>query len=93
MDKRDFVIAVTSHLRVTGAAAIPQSTVESVVNSIAAVTREALSKTGKVRVPGLATFKVTTRAERKGRNPKTGDSCVIPAGLVVRAKPVSSLAE
>lgn len=92
MDKRFFIAAVTENLRVTGAAAIPQSTVEKVLTSVVSVAQEQLKTTGKVRVPGLVNFKVSQRAERKGRNPKTGEPCVIPAGRVVRSKAVSSFA-
>ena len=44
-----------------------------------------------VSLPGLGTFKVKTRAARKGRNPRTGEMFDIHAHRVVCFKPVASL--
>ena len=41
--------------------------------------KEELKKSGKVQLVGFGTFEVTERAERMGRNPKTGEEMVIPA--------------
>lgn len=43
-----------------------------------AVTDE-LAKGGEVALVGFGTFKVTDRAERQGRNPKTGEALTIAA--------------
>ena len=40
---------------------------------------EELKNGGKVRLVGFGTFEVTERAERQGRNPKTGEAITIPA--------------
>ncbi|WP_336932077.1 HU family DNA-binding protein [Acinetobacter bereziniae] len=40
---------------------------------------DALASGGTVELKGFGTFKITQRAERKGRNPKTGEELVIPA--------------
>ena len=45
---------------------------------IATVTDE-LKNDGKVQLVGFGTFEVTERAERQGRNPKTGETITIPA--------------
>ena len=47
----------------------------------------------KVRLTGFGTFSVTTRAERKGRNPQTGAPITIKKRKVVRFKAGSSLAK
>lgn len=35
-------------------------------------------------IPNLGTLKVVKRKERNGRNPRTGETLVIPAGLTVK---------
>ena len=40
---------------------------------------EELKNGGKVQLVGFGTFEVTERAERQGRNPKTGEAITIPA--------------
>lgn len=40
---------------------------------------EELKNGGKVQLVGFGTFEVVERAERQGRNPKTGESITIPA--------------
>lgn len=46
----------------------------------------------KVRLTGFGTFSVSTRAERQGRNPQTGEPITIKKRKVVRFKAGSSLA-
>lgn len=43
------------------------------------VVKEELAKGGKVQLVGFGTFEVSERAERQGRNPKTGEAITIPA--------------
>ena len=38
-------------------------------------------------------FEVRERAERKGRNPRTGEECLIPASRVVKFTPGKALKE
>ena len=38
-----------------------------------------LKNGGKVQLVGFGTFEVAERAERQGRNPKTGEAITIPA--------------
>ena len=40
---------------------------------------EELKNGGKVQLVGFGTFEVAERAERNGRNPKTGEAITIPA--------------
>ena len=50
-----------------------------------------LRKGRKVTIGGFGTFMVTRRAERNGRNPRTGKAIKIPACRVPRFKPSRSL--
>lgn len=43
---------------------------------------DALAKGEKVQLIGFGSFEVRHRAERKGRNPQTGEEITIPAGVV-----------
>lgn len=44
-----------------------------------------------VTVPGIGKFEVKDRAERKGRNPSTGESVIIPASKAVTFKAAKTL--
>lgn len=54
---------------------------------------DALANGGTVELKGFGTFKITQRAERKGRNPKTGEALTIPASKVPTFKAGSKLKE
>jgi len=53
----------------------------------------ALQSGEKVNVEGLGAFSVSDRAERAGRNPKTGEAITIPAARAVKFKPGKELKE
>ena len=52
---------------------------------------DALRKGRRVKIGGFGTFMVARRAERSGRNPRTGKAIRIPACRVPRFKPGRSL--
>jgi nucleoid DNA-binding protein len=57
---------------------------------------EAVANGEEVKASGLCTFKVVSRAARKGRNPKTGASIMIPATKALKisgAKPLKEAAK
>ena len=56
---------------------LTKKTAADSVNSIFAIIRESLGKGDKVVITGFGTFKVRSRATRKGRNPQTGNSIQI----------------
>lgn len=47
----------------------------------------------RVQIPGFGTFSISERAERQGRNPKTGEPMTIAASKSVRFKPGKQLKE
>jgi len=57
---------------------------EKVVKAVLSAIGEAISKGEEVRLSGLGVFKLGQRSERKGRNPRTGETLTIPAKKVVR---------
>jgi DNA-binding protein HU-beta len=54
--------------------------VEAVLKSTADVIGSTLGEGGEVTLPGLGKLFVKERAAREGRNPKTGEAILIPAG-------------
>ena len=46
---------------------------------------------GSVTIPRLGTFRITRRAARMGRNPRTGEPMHIRAGKSLRLRPAANL--
>lgn len=61
------------------------------VNAFVEEVTKALSKGESVRLMGFGGFEVRERAERKGRNPQTGEEIVIPARKTPAFKPGKNL--
>ncbi len=55
------------------------------------VITDELGKGGSVSLKGFGTFEVRNRSERTGRNPRTGETLVIPASKVPAFKVSSAL--
>ena len=73
MNKSDLIAAVCEKTETTKKAA------ELAVNAVLKTITEELVNGGKVQLVGFGTFQVRDRAERKGRNPQTGEEMTIPA--------------
>ena len=61
------------------------------VDAVFSAIAEALSKDEKVQLVGFGSFEVRSRAERKGRNPQTGEKIKIPATLIPAFRPGKTL--
>ena len=73
MNKTELIAVVAEN------AGLTKKDTERVLNAcIDAITAQ-LRKGGKVQLSGFGTFEVRERAERKGRNPKTGEVVTVPA--------------
>lgn len=57
-----------------------------------AITAE-LAKGGEVAIAGFGSFKVAKRAERQGRNPKTGETITIAASIKPKFRAAKLLKE
>jgi DNA-binding protein HU-beta len=64
---------------------------ERALNAVIEDVFDALKRGRRVTLGGFGTFMVTRRAERNGRNPRTGKIITIPACRVPRFKPSRSL--
>lgn len=76
MNKGELVDKVAERASVTKkeADAVITATIESIM--------EAVAEGKKVTLVGFGSFEPRERKEREGRNPKTGDTMVIPATVV-----------
>jgi DNA-binding protein HU-beta len=54
--------------------------VSEMLNALVSTVTETLRTGEEVSIAGLGKFVVTNTAERKGRNPQTGEPITIPAG-------------
>jgi DNA-binding protein HU-beta, NS1 len=60
-------------------AGLSQAKAGDALDAFCASVIDALSQGSEVAIIGFGTFKVSDRAERKGRNPQTGEAITIPA--------------
>ncbi|WEV40773.1 HU family DNA-binding protein [Lactobacillus sp. ESL0684] len=63
------------------------SEAEEVIDIVTSSIQADLAKGEKVQVIGFGSFEVRQRAQRKGRNPQTGETLTIPATHVPAFKP------
>ena len=59
---------------------------EKALKAFIDVVTEEMKKGGKVQLVGFGTFETVQRAEREGRNPKTGESMTIAASIAPKFK-------
>jgi DNA-binding protein HU-beta len=79
--------------RVAKDAKIPRAAAERAINSFTATITGALKSGDKITLPGFGTFSVSTRAARKGRNPRTGQEINIPSVRIPKFKVGKALKE
>ncbi len=64
--------------------------VDLIMGELESGVREVRSN-GSVSIPRLGTFRITSRAARMGRNPRTGEPMRIRAGKSLRLRPAANL--
>lgn len=85
MNKSDLIELVTAEL------GSPRSHAEKAVKSVLDGILEGVERDGSVTIAGFGTFERKHRAERAGRNPRTGESLIIPASSTVGFRPAAAL--
>ena len=85
MNKNELVEAIALSTEIT------KTDVDKVVASLTEVITDELEKGDSVSLKGFGTFEVRSRSERTGRNPRTGETLVIPASKVPAFKVSSAL--
>ena len=73
MNKTELINAVAEK------AELSKKDADAAVSAVIEAITEALAQEEKVQLVGFGAFEVKTRAERVGRNPKSGDTIKIPA--------------
>lgn len=67
--------------------------VRNVLAQLTDIVADALDNDGEITLPGIGKLKVTQRAARSGRNPKTGEAMTIAAKKVLRLVPAKALSD
>lgn len=67
------------------------ASVERYFEALRDVALQELKNGGEVPLPGLGKLSVKQQAERKGRNPRTGEALIIPACTVAKFSPSKTL--
>lgn len=73
MNRAELIVAMAKKAELT------QKDAEKALKAFTDVVAEELKAGGKIQLVGFGTFEVGERAEREGRNPKTGESMKIAA--------------
>ena len=73
MNKTELVAAMAEKTNQT------KKNAEESLNAFIEVVTETLKKGDKIQLVGFGTYETKERAERKGRNPQTGEEITIPA--------------
>lgn len=80
MNKSELIKAIASESGLT------QAQAENALNAYCKVVIDELGDGGEVNIVGFGSFTIAQRAERAGRNPKTGETLTIPAGRAPKFK-------
>ncbi len=72
---------------------VPTETAKKVIDEVINQITIALSNGDEVTLRGLGSFHISDKAERMGRNPKTGEDAIITARKVVIFKASTTLKE
>lgn len=78
MNKEEFIEAIAEHTSFSKADS------KKFIEAFFEVTQNALVEGKSIQFVGFATFGITNRAARKGRNPQTGKEITIPASKAVK---------
>lgn len=88
MNKSDFITQVQEKVGIASKKEATQA-VDAVLDTLSGL----LEKGDSVTFPGFGSFKVTQRAARESRNPRTGEPLKIPATRVVKFQSGKTLKE
>src|SRR3954447_24988596 len=81
MNKSEFIDAVADKAELTRAAAA--RVVDAIFDTASGAISQAVHAAGSLSIPGFGKFTKRTRAERTGRNPRTGAEIKIPERTTV----------
>ncbi len=87
MNKTDLISAVAEKSELS------KKDTERFLKAFEEAVGEELAKGGKIQLVGFGTFEISSRKEREGRNPRTGEPIKIPSSKTVKFKAGKSLKE
>lgn len=76
---------------VAAASGVKKTEADKVVRAVFDAVTQALARGEEVRLTGFGIFEVAERAEREGRNPRTGEVVKIAASKAPKFKPAKQL--
>ena len=76
---------------VYAAVSLPRSEAAAFVEEVIGEISDALVRDGEVKFTNFGTFKVSSKPERVGRNPKSGDAAIITSRRVLTFKAAAGL--
>ncbi|CAK0759576.1 DNA-binding protein HU [Azospirillaceae bacterium] len=76
---------------VVAASGLSKGDATRVVHEVFQKIASTLGKGDEVRISGFGTFVAAERAEREGRNPRTGETVTIPASKTAKFRPAKPL--
>ena len=85
MNKSELVKAISEQTEAS------KKDTEASLNAFIEVVTDELKKGEKIQLVGFGTFETRKRAERKGKNPQTGEELVIPVCIAPAFKPGKAL--
>lgn len=68
--------------RISEVSGLTKAAADRVTEAVFATITDTLKSGEDVRLAGFGTFSVTSRSERKGRNPRTGEVIILPASKI-----------
>lgn len=75
MTKKELIAAITDHNKTE----VSKQQAENVLNALTDIIKDSLLNGDDLTLTGLGTFTIRHRAERQGRNPRTGEALTIAA--------------
>lgn len=91
MNKQQLIAAVTEKMQITHDRAVSKADVTALLDSLTSVITDAIARGDEPALTGIGKFKFKMKASRVGRNPRTGESIVIPAKKAVTFTPAKTL--
>ena len=67
---------------VAAKAGLTKEQAANAVNAVFGTMSDALASGDKIQLVGFGTFEIRERAEKQGRNPRTGETMTVPASKV-----------
>lgn len=65
---------------------LPKTLISKIIDTVIETIEDAVARGESVTLVGFGTFSLIERKERRGRNPRTGETMVIPARKDVKFK-------